>query len=79
MWVGSHEASDGAAQEVLVVHAHVAGHAGVPLTEGVGHGLQLGAHLDEAVQVHRPLLVVRGKAAHQLLDELGAQVVAHLR
>lgn len=74
----SHEAHDVAGQEVLVVHAHVARHAGVLLAERLRHGLQLGAHLDEAVQVHRPPLARRGKALHHPLDELRAQVVAHL-
>lgn len=47
----SHEPCDGAGEKVLITHANAAGHAGVLLTESLGHALQLSAHLDEGIKL----------------------------
>lgn len=75
---GSHEPGDGTGQEVLVTEPHVARHAGVLLPEDLRHGLQLRAHLDEAVQLDSGTLASQCEALDQRLGELGAEVVAHL-
>lgn len=75
---GSHEPGDGSDQEVLVTEPNVARHAGVLLPEGLCHGLQLRAHLDEAVQLDSGTLTSHCEALDQRLRELGAEVVAHL-
>ena len=75
---GSHEPDDGPGQEVLVVEADVARHGRVSLPEDLRHGLQLGAHMDEAVQVDAGSSASHGEALHQRLGKLGTQVVAHL-
>lgn len=64
--------------EVLEAEPHVALHGCVLLPEGLGQHLQLGAHLDEAVQLHGGVGGARAVAGDQELAELGAQVVAHL-
>lgn len=74
----SHEPGDGSGQEVLVTEPHAARHARVLLPEDLRHGLQLRAHLDEAVQLDSRALASQGEALHQRLGELGAEVVAHL-
>ena len=78
-WGGfSHEPLDGPSEEVLVAEADIAGHCLVPLPEGLGHALQLCAHLDEAVQLDARPATPHSEATHQGLRELGTQVVAHL-
>lgn len=79
-WIhsASHEPGDGPRDEVLIVKADVAGHACVLLPEGLRHALQLGAHLDEAVQLDAGSSTLHSEAPHQRLRELGAEVVAHL-
>lgn len=47
----SHQPCDGTGEKVLIAHAYIACHAGVLLTEGLGHALQLSAHLDEGVKL----------------------------
>lgn len=74
----SHEPGDGSGEEVLVVEADVARHGGVLLPEGLRHALELGAHLDETVQLDAGSPARRGEASHQRLGELRTQVVAHL-
>lgn len=74
---GSHEPGDGPRQEILIVEADVARHARVSLPEDLCHGLELGAHLDEAVQMDAGSSS-HGVAPHQVLRKLWAQVVAHL-
>lgn len=49
--VGSHEPGDGTREEILIADTDVAHHVSVPLPEGQRHALELGAHLDEAVQL----------------------------
>lgn len=46
---GSHEPGDGTGEEVLIAEAYGAHHGCVSLPEGLRYGLELGAHLDEAV------------------------------
>ena len=75
---GSHEPGDSSRQEVLIAEADVARHGRVSLPEHLRHGLELGAHLDEAVQMDAGSFASHGEAAHQVLRKLGAQVVAHL-
>lgn len=75
---GSHEPGDGPGQEVLIAEADVARHARVSLPEHLRHGLELSAHLDEAVQLDAGSCASHGVAAHQVLRKLGAQIVAHL-
>lgn len=75
---GSHEPGDGTGKEILVAHADVARQGCVPLPEGLGHALQLGAHLDESVQLYARPPASHTEASHQCLSELGTQVVAHL-
>lgn len=81
LWIhsaASHEPGDGPGQEVLIVHADVSRHGRVSLPEDLRHGLELGAHLDEAVQLDAGPRASHAEASHQCLGELGAQVVAHL-
>lgn len=75
---GSHEPGDGSGHEVLVTETDVARHGRVPLPEDLRHGLQLHAHLDEAVQLDSRTLASHCVALDQRLGELGAEVVAHL-
>lgn len=75
---GSHEPGDGPGEEVLVAEADVSCHARVSLPEDLRHDLQLGANLNEAVQVDAGSRARYGEASHQRLGELGTQVVAHL-
>lgn len=48
---GSHEPVDGPRQEVLIAETDVACHGCVSLPEGLRHGLELRANLDEAVKL----------------------------
>ena len=75
---GSHEPRDGTREKVLIAYADVARHAGVSLPERLRHALQLGAHLDEAVQLDAGPPASHGEAMHQRLRKLGAEVVTHL-
>lgn len=75
---GSHEPGDGPREEILIVKADVARHTRVFLPEDLRHGLELGAHLDEAVQLDAGASALQGVALHQRLRKLGTQVVAHL-
>ncbi len=61
---GSHEPDDGAGKEVLVAEADVARHGRVSLPEDLRHGLELGAHLDEAVQLDAGSWTAHGEALH---------------
>lgn len=74
----SHEPGDGAREEVLIVKADVARHGVVFLPEELRHALQLGADVDEAIQLHAGTRGMHAEAPHQWLGELGTQVVAHL-
>lgn len=74
----SHEPGDGPRQEILVADADVARHRRVPLPEELRGGLQLRAHLNEAVQLHAGASASDAEALHQRLRELGAEVVAHV-
>lgn len=46
---GSHEPGDRPRQEILIAEANVARHGSVSLPEGLRHGLELRAHVDEAI------------------------------
>lgn len=74
----SHEPADGPRQEILVADADVASHRRVPLPAELRRGLELRAHLNEAVQLHAGTSTSDAEALHQRLRKLGAQVVAHL-
>lgn len=74
----SHEPGDGSREEILIVDADVARHVRVSLPEDLRHGLELGAHLDEAVQLDARSHAWHGEAPHHGLSELGAEVVTHL-
>lgn len=76
--VGSHEPGDGSREEILIVDADVARHVSVPLPEDLRHGLELSAHLDEAVQLDARSHAWQSEAPHHSLSELGAEVVTHL-
>lgn len=75
----SQESCDGAGEKVLIAHAYVAGHAGVLLTEGLGHDLQLSAHLDKGVKLEGITPATDTVTVHQALNELWAQVITQLR
>lgn len=75
---GSHEPGDGTRKEFLIVEADVACHGCVSLPEGLRHALELGAHLDEAVQLDAVRPASHHVATNQRLRKLGTQVVAHL-
>lgn len=64
--------------KVLKTEANIALNGCVLFPEGLGQQLQLGAHLDEAVQLHGWVGGAWAVAGDQELGELGAQVVAHL-
>lgn len=65
--MGSHEPDDGTREEILIVDADVACHVRVPLSEDLRHALELGAHLDEAVELHARSHAWYGEASHQSL------------
>lgn len=46
---GSNEPGDGPRQEILIAETDVARHGSVSLPEHLRHGLELRAHLDEAI------------------------------
>lgn len=75
----SHELRDGAGEKVLIAHAYIAGHSAVLLTEGLGHALQLSAHLDKGIELKGITHATHAVTAHQVLNELRAQVVTQLR
>lgn len=74
----SHEPCNGPRQEILIAETDVAGHGRVSLPEDLCHGLELRAHLDEAIQLDTRLSAPHTEALHQCLWKLGTQVVAHL-
>lgn len=75
---GSHEPGDGTRKEFFIVEADIARHGCVFLLEGLGHALELGAHLDETVQLDAMRPASIGEATHHHFRKLGTQVVAHL-
>ena len=75
---GSHEPGDSTREEFLIVEADIACHSHVPLPEDLCHALELGAHLDEAVQLDAGSPALHGEALHQRFRKLGTEVVAHL-